>query len=156
VASRLASPRRLEGAEASKARLSEALGARPELIHFATHAYFAGDQGCGTRKPGNPGWRDGDEPIAPNPLLLSGIVLAGANRPTRVDAEGQSGILTAYEVASLDLRSAASSRSPPATPEPVCVCAARRCRVCAGASAPPARAPSSPACGAATTWRPAG
>jgi CHAT domain-containing protein len=33
-------------------------------------------------------------------------VLAGANRPSRVDAEGQSGILTAYEVASLDLRSA--------------------------------------------------
>jgi CHAT domain-containing protein len=106
VAVRLTAPRRLVGAEATKARLTEALRARPELIHFATHAYFAGDQGCAERAARGSGWREGDEPIAPNPLLLSGIVLAGANRPARVDAEGQSGILTAYEVASLDLRSA--------------------------------------------------
>jgi len=33
-------------------------------------------------------------------------VLAGANRPTRVEAEGDSGILTAYEIAGLDLQSA--------------------------------------------------
>jgi CHAT domain-containing protein len=73
------------------------------LLHFATHAYFAGSGGCV-----QPADRDGlrDKPISPNPLLLSGIVLAGANRPTRVGAEGESGILTAYEVAGLDLRSA--------------------------------------------------
>ncbi|MFI5217475.1 MAG: CHAT domain-containing protein, partial [Candidatus Limnocylindria bacterium] len=106
VGARLPGSRQLVGAEASKARFVQELATKPELVHFATHAYFAGDQGCGTRKPGDTGWRDGDEPISPNPLLLSGIVLAGANRPDRVDAEGQSGILTAYEVASLDLRSA--------------------------------------------------
>ena len=33
-------------------------------------------------------------------------MLAGANRPTRVEAEGESGILTAYEVAGMDLRAA--------------------------------------------------
>jgi CHAT domain-containing protein len=106
IGAHLPTSRRLIGAEATKARFVEGLRAKPELVHFATHAYFAGDQGCGTRRPGDTGWRDGDEPISPNPLLLSGIVLAGANRPTRVDVEGQSGILTAYEVASLDLRSA--------------------------------------------------
>jgi CHAT domain-containing protein len=106
IGTRLPASHRLVGAEANKIRLVEELRARPELIHFATHAYFAGDKGCGSRRAGDAGWRGGDEPISPNPLLLSGIVLAGANRPTRVDAEGQSGILTAYEVASLDLRSA--------------------------------------------------
>jgi len=106
VGARLSASRRLVGAEATKNRLVEELRARPEIVHFATHAYFAGDQGCGSRRASDAGWRDGEEPISPNPLLLSGIVLAGANRPTRVDAEGQSGILTAYEVASLDLRSA--------------------------------------------------
>ena len=106
VGARLPASRRLVGAEATKQKLIEELRARPGLVHFATHAYFAGDQGCGSRKAGEAGWRDGEEPISPNPLMLSGIVLAGANRPGRVDAEGQSGILTAYEVASLDLRSA--------------------------------------------------
>jgi CHAT domain-containing protein len=104
VAALLASPRRLIGPDASKRRLVEELRARPALVHFATHAYFAGDKGCGARAAA--AWRADDAPIAPNPLLLSGIVLAGANQPTRVDAEGQSGILTAYEVASLDLSQA--------------------------------------------------
>jgi CHAT domain-containing protein/predicted negative regulator of RcsB-dependent stress response len=104
VAKQLGTPAQLVGADASKQRLEEALRAKPELVHFATHAYFAGDKGCGKRTAS--GWREGEEPIAPNPLLLSGIVLAGANQPNRVDGEGQSGILTAYEVAALDLRSA--------------------------------------------------
>ena len=39
--------------------------------------------------------------MAPNPLLLSGIVLAGANNATRVESEGQSGILTALGLAAL-------------------------------------------------------
>jgi CHAT domain-containing protein len=106
VGARLPASRRLVGAQATKQKLIEELRARPGLVHFATHAYFAGDQGCGSRKAGEVGWRDGEEPISPNPLMLSGIVLAGANQGGRVDAEGQSGILTAYEVASLDLRSA--------------------------------------------------
>jgi CHAT domain-containing protein len=41
--------------------------------------------------------------LAPNPLLLSGIVLAGANAPALLDGEQETGILTAYEVAGLDL-----------------------------------------------------
>ena len=45
-------------------------------------------------------------PIDTNPLVRSGIVLAGANNPTRIDGESQGGILNAYEVAGLDLGSA--------------------------------------------------
>jgi CHAT domain-containing protein len=103
IAELLAEPRRLVGAEATKQRLEQELAARPRLIHFATHAYFAGNAGC-AQAVDDGGLRE--KPIAPNPLLLSGIVLAGANRPSRVESEGESGILTAYEVAGLDLEAA--------------------------------------------------
>jgi CHAT domain-containing protein len=99
----LAEPRRLTGSEVTKQRLEAELTNRPRLIHFATHAYFAGNAGC-AQAVDDEGLRE--KPIAPNPLLLSGIVLAGANRPTRVESEGESGILTAYEVAGLDLEAA--------------------------------------------------
>ncbi len=99
----LAQPQRLLGAEVTKSRIEGELAKRPRLIHFATHAYFAGNAGC-ARVSQDEGLRE--RPIAPNPLLLSGIVLAGANRPTRVESEGESGILTAYEVAGLDLEAA--------------------------------------------------
>jgi len=99
----LAQPQRLVGSEVTKRRLEEELIRKPRLIHFATHAYFAGNAGC-AQAVHDEGLRE--KPIAPNPLLLSGIVLAGANRPTRVESEAESGILTAYEVAGLDLESA--------------------------------------------------
>jgi CHAT domain-containing protein len=95
----------LLGPEASKQRLASALGGEPWLVHLATHAYFAGQGGCRERAQAGEGWREG-APVAPNPLLLSGIAMAGANRGGRIDAEAAGGILTAYEVASLDLRSA--------------------------------------------------
>ncbi len=95
--------RTLIGSEVTKQRIEQELAKHPWLVHFATHAYFAGTGGCAQSGDGD-GLRE--KPISPNPLLLSGIVLAGANRPTRVGTEGDSGILTAYEVAGLDLRSA--------------------------------------------------
>ena len=99
----LTEPRRLMGSEVTKQRLEGELASKPRLIHFATHAYFAGNAGC-ARSVDDEGLRE--KPVAPNPLLLSGIVLAGANRPTRVESEAESGILTAYEVAGLDLEAA--------------------------------------------------
>jgi CHAT domain-containing protein len=41
-----------------------------------------------------------------NPLLLSGIVFAGANRAGRIWSDRASGILTAHEMAGLDLHEA--------------------------------------------------
>src|SRR6185295_6302433 len=38
-----------------------------------------------------------------SPLLLSGLVLAGANQRATAPADGEDGILTAEEIASLDL-----------------------------------------------------
>jgi CHAT domain-containing protein/Tfp pilus assembly protein PilF len=79
----------LQGAEATKDRFIR-LAPRYQVVHVATHAYFAGEACI---PPGGPG------PLA-NPLLLSGLVFAGANR--REDSSVEA-ILTAEELASLDL-----------------------------------------------------
>jgi len=100
IAELLPESHELMGADATKRRIEGELASRPRLIHFATHAYFAGNAGC-AQPVEHEGLRE--RPVAPNPLLLSGIVLAGANRPARIESEGESGILTAYEVAGLDL-----------------------------------------------------
>jgi CHAT domain-containing protein len=103
----IASQQIVAGAEVTKRRLAEELKRKPWLVHFATHAYFAGLGGCHAAQEGvSSGWDGERVPIDANPLLLSGIVLAGANNPTRIDVEGQGGILTAYEVAGMDLGSA--------------------------------------------------
>jgi CHAT domain-containing protein len=95
------------GAEVTKERLALELKQKPWLVHFATHAYFAGLGGCNTERDEEKAPGDGgQDPIDANPLLLSGIVMAGANNPTRIDVAGQGGILTAYEVAGMDLGSA--------------------------------------------------
>jgi tetratricopeptide (TPR) repeat protein len=60
-------------------------------IHVATHAFML-DKDCG---------RD-MRPISDNPLLLSGLALAGANERDRDTGRPEDGILTAEEAASLD------------------------------------------------------
>lgn len=80
----------LSGAAASEERFkAEAPGKR--VLHLATHGYFL-EERCA------PGWRE-------NPLLLSGLVLAGANAPGTGarDEATDDGVLTAEEVAALDL-----------------------------------------------------
>jgi CHAT domain-containing protein len=104
IGSLVGTPTVLVGGRATKPGLAEALGGKPWLVHFATHAYFAGQGGCSGGTAAD--WRGGEERIAPNPLLLSGIALAGANAPARVGSDEGTGILTAYEVAGLDLSSA--------------------------------------------------
>lgn len=73
----------LTGSEATKAALRRVAG--PRLLHIATHGFF--------REP-----RPATEPVD-DPLLRSGLALAGANRAARVD----DGLLTAVEAAGLDL-----------------------------------------------------
>ncbi len=71
------------------------------MIHLATHSFF-GSAECGTvldalRSPSVP------RRVAANPLLYSGLALAGANRRTGLGPVGEDGLLTAQEIAALDL-----------------------------------------------------
>jgi CHAT domain-containing protein len=82
---------RLSGAAATEAALKErATGAK--VLHLATHAFFLGDP-CASAGAGSQ-----------NPLLLAGFALTGANRRETAGPDADDGILTAEEVAALDLR----------------------------------------------------
>lgn len=98
------------------------------ILHLATHGFFL-DSGCAPAPPRGRGI-GGLEPLRPvpaperprptpaprasknsaapaggpreNPLLLAGLVLAGANQPL-AGAGGEDGILTAEEIAAMDL-----------------------------------------------------
>lgn len=82
----------LLGAEASESRLRRDLPGK-RRIHLATHGFFASGQANGL-----------DGAAGLNPMLLSGVVLAGANAGG--GGAGDDGILTAEEVVGLDLRGA--------------------------------------------------
>lgn len=95
----------LDGARASKAALVQE-APRHLYLHLATHGFFApasfrsalgrGAQGLGAD---NPGTSSNQSLAGYHPGLLSGLALAGANKPTAED----DGILTAEEVSTLDL-----------------------------------------------------
>jgi CHAT domain-containing protein len=83
------------------------------VLHLATHGFFLGDA-CdpprsavrGTRAVGGLSTASStavDAVRRENPLLLSGLALAGANRRASARADDDDGILTAEEVASLNL-----------------------------------------------------
>lgn len=85
-------------------------GPGSRVLHLATHGFFLGDA-CG---PGLAGTRavGGITPATriqqptgtqENPLLLSGLALAGANRRLTARPDEEDGILTAEEVASVNL-----------------------------------------------------
>jgi CHAT domain-containing protein len=95
----------LVGHDASEARFKrEAADGR--VLHLATHGFFM----SGTCSEGPRGTRGigglataGGSPSAENPLLLSGLALAGANRRAFAGDDEDDGILTAEEVTSLNL-----------------------------------------------------
>jgi CHAT domain-containing protein len=78
------------------------------VVHLATHGFFLGGQ-CrsaleGSRAIGKAVALDPAPAVAgENPLLLSGLALAGANRREEAGPDEEDGILTAEEIASLDL-----------------------------------------------------
>jgi len=101
---------RFEGAAASEAAFKEnAQGKR--VLHLATHGFFLGGR-CpvagarstrGFSLPSKPGKEERPPASGENPLLLSGLAFAGANhREAAVEGE-EDGVLTAEEIAALDL-----------------------------------------------------
>ena len=100
---------RLTGSAAGKAAFKQA-AAGHRVLHLATHAFFLDDLCLSalTSDPATPSREAGPPPPVKgdSPLLLSGLALSGANRRVApgspVDADDD-GILTAEEIASLDL-----------------------------------------------------
>ncbi len=98
----------LTGTRATEAAFKRNAPGR-RILHLATHGFFVQDRcesGLETASSGEAaGSWPSDAVTGENPLLLSGLALAGANR--RDDAlssdEREDGILTAEEIASLDL-----------------------------------------------------
>jgi CHAT domain-containing protein/tetratricopeptide (TPR) repeat protein len=87
---------------------------RYQVLHLATHGFFLGGscqaRDAGLRSVGGlvsgtpPSNGVGTGPERENPLVLSGLALAGANRRASTETDEDDGILTAEEVASLDLQ----------------------------------------------------
>ncbi|MEM7244606.1 MAG: tetratricopeptide repeat protein, partial [Acidobacteriota bacterium] len=78
------------------------------ILHLATHGFFLGGK-CGGEPSNSRGVMMADEAtnapayVTTSPLLLSGLALADANHRGQSTQDGEDGILTAEEVASLDL-----------------------------------------------------
>ncbi len=84
----------------------------PGILHIATHGFFLGDapSSQASRAVGHFGalGDGGSAPLPADPLLRSGLVLAGAGAPARAAsstpaAPGDSALITALELAGLDL-----------------------------------------------------
>lgn len=96
----------LTGGQATEAAVKAVSG--PHILHIATHGFFLDDlmlgrggrRGAGEldKKPAAPA---GEAAQSENPLLRSGLALAGANRRKSGEDDG---ILTALEAAGLDLQ----------------------------------------------------
>jgi len=88
----------LLGPRASETAFKE-LAPGHRFLHVATHGFFLGGACASTLDPVT------HEMKSENPLLLSGLALAGANRRAAAGADEDDGILTAEEIAALDLSS---------------------------------------------------
>jgi CHAT domain-containing protein/Tfp pilus assembly protein PilF len=91
----LSGARVVTGADATEAAIKQVRG--PSILHIATHGFFLSDQ----RRDTNAGLDESTPVLSEDPLLRSGLVLAGANQ--RRSGAGEDGILTASEVTALDL-----------------------------------------------------
>jgi tetratricopeptide (TPR) repeat protein len=95
------------GGEGLAARLREVRS--PQVLHLATHAFFLPDQERVAAPLFGPALLAGARasgPLRESPLLRSGLALAGANGRARQftpPAEAEDGLLTAEDVAGLDL-----------------------------------------------------
>jgi CHAT domain-containing protein/tetratricopeptide (TPR) repeat protein len=92
-------PELLTGSAAAEGRVKQATAGRT-IVHIASHGFVLDNACLGSGEAG-----PGAGTPRYSPLLLAGIALAGANSRHRPDADDD-GILTAAEVAGLDLREA--------------------------------------------------
>jgi CHAT domain-containing protein len=104
LAALLPDARLYTGAEATEAQLKQLKS--PSILHVATHGFFLRPRAPRTTAAAARGWAIAapppDSPLErDDALVLSGVALAGANQ--RWSGEGEDGILTALEVAGLDL-----------------------------------------------------
>ncbi len=82
----------------------------PRIVHIATHGFYVphDSEALSTGIGGRSGSTLGQLRSDANPLLRSGIVLAGANQPPAITGGGvrlEDGWLTAQEIAGMDFRS---------------------------------------------------
>jgi CHAT domain-containing protein/tetratricopeptide (TPR) repeat protein len=93
---------RLTGAAASESAFkSEAV--RHNILHLAAHGFFLGER-CASALDREAAFTPGGARVArENPLLLSGLILAGANHRDATPPGEEDGVLTAEEVAALNL-----------------------------------------------------
>lgn len=95
-----------EGIEESFKALN---GRNQELIHIATHGFYISENDVKRNKNGLAFVAAGDEAETDNSLNFSGLLLSGANytlRGNRVPKELEDGVLTAKEIAQVDLSGA--------------------------------------------------
>jgi CHAT domain-containing protein len=112
-----AEDRVLVGRAASERAIKELAPGR-RILHFATHGFFLGDECAsaldntravgglvtsGSSRPRASG-KPRSAQLPENPLLLSGLAMAGANRRAAAGPDEDDGILTGEEVASLNLQ----------------------------------------------------
>jgi CHAT domain-containing protein/Tfp pilus assembly protein PilF len=94
----------LTGAGASESAFkAEAAGRR--ILHLATHGFFLGGRCASALEPsaGSTPAAASARIVRENPLLLSGLILAGANHRDVAAPDQEDGVLTAEEVAAMNL-----------------------------------------------------
>jgi CHAT domain-containing protein/tetratricopeptide (TPR) repeat protein len=100
------------GAEATESAFKR-LAPGKRVLHLATHGFFLDPRDCFPEVAGSRGIGGLESGVRPrrkpafykqSPLHLSGLALAAANRRSKSTPEQDDGILTAEEVASMDLR----------------------------------------------------
>ena len=95
----------LTGRQATETQVKQAQA--PSILHIATHGFFLPDQEVElTPAPGFGRLGDTPPPVLniENPLIRSGLALAAANPPRpALDANEDDGLLTALELAGMDL-----------------------------------------------------
>lgn len=72
------------------------------VLHLATHGFFLGGR-CASALDSSAQQSGAPVALGENPLLLSGLALAGANHRQAAAPDEEDGILTAEEIAALDL-----------------------------------------------------